>query len=125
MQGRQALGGKTNVTTLIFPFPPSDLSPNARVHWAVRAKAAKKYKTWCLLAFFRCDDQTVWEGKKAFKIEFQPPSARRGDLDNMLSAIKPGIDALSLVTNVNDFEFQFTISKAPPVKGGAVRVEAI
>ncbi len=113
------------MTHAILPWPPKELSPNARVHWAKKAKAAKKYKEWCLFAFFRRDDMTVWDGKKEFWIEFSPPTAHRADLDNMLAAIKPGLDALAHVTGVDDSEFQFTISKAPPVKGGAVRVEAI
>ena len=27
-----------------LPWPPRELSPNARVHWAKKAKAAKAYK---------------------------------------------------------------------------------
>lgn len=30
--------------TLVMPWPASDLSPNARVHWAVLARAKKKYR---------------------------------------------------------------------------------
>ena len=115
------------MTHAILPWPPKELSPNARVHWAKKAKAAKAYKDSCLWAIW---DRTgfhssVWHGRKSFKIEFCPPSARRADVDNMLAAFKAGIDALSYATGIDDSYFRLTISKAPPVKGGAVRVEAI
>ena len=116
------------MTHAILPWPPKELSPNARVHWAKKAKAAREYKSSCMWSLWYEKlplPANPWAGKKSFKIEFSPPSERRADLDNMLAAIKPGIDALAHVTGVDDSEFQFTISKAPPVKGGAVRVEAI
>ena len=113
------------MTHAILPWPPKELSPNARVHWAKKAKAAKAFKKYCMLILWHNVDLACWRGKNNFNIVFQPPSARRADIDNMLAAVKPGLDALSYVTGVDDSKFQFTISKAPPVKGGAVRVEAI
>jgi crossover junction endodeoxyribonuclease RusA len=92
------------------------------VHWAKKAKAAKEYRKACMWGFAPL---RPWVGKKKFSFQFQPPSARRADLDNMFAQMKPAIDALAIVSGVDDSEFQFTISKAPPVKGGAVRVEAI
>ena len=31
-----------------FPFPPKELSPNSRLHWAKRAKAVKSYRQECM-----------------------------------------------------------------------------
>jgi hypothetical protein len=33
--------------TLHLPWPPKELSPNARVHWAKKSKAAKAYRLQC------------------------------------------------------------------------------
>ena len=32
---------------LHLPWPPKELSPNARVHWAKKSKAAKAYRLQC------------------------------------------------------------------------------
>jgi len=111
------------MTHAILPWPPKELSPNARVHWAKKAKAAKKYHNECVWLMF--PERKQWRGKKNFSVSFCPPDNRRRDIDNMLSSCKALVDAVSTITFVDDSEFQFTISKAPPVKGGAVRVEAI
>lgn len=115
------------MTHAILPWPPKELSPNARVHWAKKARAAKEYKAECLATFFMMarEERREWSGVKSFKLDFHPPSNRRFDLDNAVARAKQLFDALVKVTGVDDSEFQFTISKAPPVKGGAVRVEAI
>lgn len=113
------------MTHAILPWPPKELSPNARVHWAKKAKAAKAFKQHCMWVLWHGAELANWKGKKSFRVEFAPPSARRFDLDNAVARAKQLFDALAHVTGVDDSEFQFTISKAPPVKGGAVRVEAI
>ncbi len=101
-----------------LPWPPAKLSPNARTHWAVKAKAFKTYKVQChaLLSQHR----ESLQGRAVFALEFCPPSARRTDIDNCLSAFKAGIDALAIVSGVDDSKFQLTIAKGDPVKGGAV-----
>ena len=49
-----------NRITITLPLPPKELSPNARPHWAVKARAIKSYR---LLAALICrgellDDKT-------------------------------------------------------------------
>jgi crossover junction endodeoxyribonuclease RusA len=103
-----------------LPFPPPQLSPNARVHWAVKHREAKTYKTMCILLLLR--HRKALEGKTSFALTFRPPSARRSDIDNMLAAFKHGLDGLSTVTGVDDSAFSLTIAKGKPVKGGKVIV---
>lgn len=105
---------------IALPFPPSKLSPNARVHWAVKAKAFKAYKGQCmmLLSQFRRE----LKGRDSFELRFLPPDQRRRDLDNMLAASKGALDALSEVCGVDDSKFNLKIAKGEPVKGGAVVV---
>lgn len=101
-----------------LPFPPAKLSPNARTHWAVKARTFKQYKFQCLALLSQ--HRKSLKGRDAFGIRFCPPDARRRDLDNMLAAFKAGIDALSEVTGVDDSHFCFALGKGDPVKGGAV-----
>jgi crossover junction endodeoxyribonuclease RusA len=109
-------------TDIILPWPPSQLSPNARVHWATLAKAKKSYRLAC-----------AWQAKcqGAHKIEaealrltltFYPPSRRAFDLDNALARMKAGLDGLADVLGVDDSRWTLTIAKAEDI-GGMVRVE--
>lgn len=104
-----------------FPWPPAALSPNARVHWATKAKAAKKYKEdcrWVCKASRRCGDLALGD----VDITFHPPSKRRADADNMLASFKVGLDAISEFTGIDDSKFAISFRKSDPVKGGEVRV---
>lgn len=105
---------------IMLPWPPAKLSPNARTHWAVKAKAFRTYKVQChaLLAQHR----EALRGRDTYALEFRPPDNRRRDLDNALSSAKALIDALALVSGVDDSRFRLTIQKGEPTKGGAVVV---
>lgn len=101
-----------------LPFPPATLSPNARPHWAQRARAFKAYKTQCfaLLSQFRA----ALAGRNTFDVTFHPPTAHRFDADNLVSRFKAGQDALAEIAGVDDSEFVMTYRKGEPRKGGAV-----
>ncbi len=111
------------MTEIIFPWPPSALSPNSRKHWTVRHRARKKYKSDCFY-LSRSQQTPDIEGLCGIPvcIVFHPPSRRRADLDNMLASFKAGIDPLALAWGVDDSLFTLTISKGPPVKNGCVKV---
>lgn len=107
---------------LTFPWPPRELSPNARVHWAVKAKAAKNYKADCLIL---CQAAKIKCGKMDapyFSIEFCPPNSRRRDIDNCFASFKGGIDAISHQLGVDDSKFIYFLSRGPVQKHGGVRV---
>jgi len=36
---------------LTLPLPPKECSPNARTHWARKAKAVRVYRQACFIAF--------------------------------------------------------------------------
>lgn len=105
-----------------FPWPPKELNPNARVHWAKRAKAAKKYRADChylaKLAKFNVD----WEGDIHLHMGFCPPDNRHRDDDNMLAACKSLRDGLADALGVNDRRFRLHSAIFPVRKGGAVIV---
>jgi crossover junction endodeoxyribonuclease RusA len=107
---------------LELPFPPPDLNPNGRSHWAKKARVAKKFKNDCLMLLN--GSRTALAGRDSFSLTFCPPDRHKRDLDNMLAAMKHGLDALAAVCGVNDSEFKLTIAKGEPVKGGLVIIEA-
>lgn len=94
---------------LIIPWPHRDLSPNARKDRRDLASIKREYK-WACWAL------TKKSGFRAthLDITFCPPDARRRDLDNMLAAIKSGIDGIALAMGVDDFHFTYTIRKGAP-----------
>lgn len=105
-----------------LPFPPPVLSPNARKHWGAQARAFKAYKTACYLVLSQWRKHLL--GRDKFIVTFRPPDRHRRDTDNMIAAIKAALDALSMVSGVDDSQFTVTYRRDEPVKGGAVIVEA-
>jgi crossover junction endodeoxyribonuclease RusA len=108
---------------IVLPWPPKELSPNARAHFHAKAPITRAYR-----------NQAYWLTKAAgatvpeqapsvvLRCEFFPPDARRRDVDGMFSSIKAGLDGIADALEVNDHRFDFLICRAPPVKGGKVVV---
>lgn len=119
-----ASGGPTaapGTLRITLPWPPKELSPNARVNWRTRAKKTKKYKADCWVLFLQRHRQI--RGRWKFKITFCRPDRRSMDLDNAINSIKALQDALSIETGVNDKHFDCQYAFGEPVKHGAVLVD--
>lgn len=76
-----------------LPLPPKLLSPNARTHWAARARAVKWYRT---TAWLRCrqvigQSRPRWD-RAEVRVVFMLPDKRRRDPDNLMSSLKAGWD---------------------------------
>jgi Holliday junction resolvase RusA-like endonuclease len=103
-----------------LPFPPAILNPNHKKHWAVKARAFKKYKNHCLIML--AAQKPALNLK--FSITFHPPTKHKRDRDNIISAFKAGQDALAHYWGVDDSEFIIQyMPLGEPVKGGAVVIE--
>lgn len=108
-----------NVT---LPWPPRELSPNARAHWSKKSKVAKNYRRTCHLLCFDAG-LTAPAARMRLVLEFVPPDLRRRDDDNMLAAFKAGRDGIADALKVDDHHFVTTFSVAKDTTpGGAVRV---
>lgn len=107
------------MASLTLPWPPSCLSPNSRIdrRSTTDERAQFKHAWWALAKAAR------FQPADHLCITFHPPTAARRDLDNMLGAIKYGLDGLALAMGQDDSEWALTIRKGDPVKGGAVVVE--
>ena len=107
---------------LELPWPPKELSPNARVHWAVKSRLAKKYRADCNILAKRAGIVAP-EGGILLVLEFVPNDLRRRDDDNLVAAFKAGRDGIADALGIDDNRFvtQFSMSKEIH-KGGMVRV---
>jgi crossover junction endodeoxyribonuclease RusA len=110
---------------ITLPWSPKELSPNNHhVHWAKKARAAKKYKTACWALALEAKLEAPAEGPIDLYIEFVPPDRCGRDLDNMLASIKSGLDGLALALGVNDRRFRLRLSVSDQV-GGMARVRVL
>lgn len=104
-----------------LPWPSKDLSPNARLHWAQKAKAVRQARSDAyLVSKGHCRPLA---GRILFVLEFFPPDRRRYDDDGLLARMKSARDGIADALGVDDRRFvtQFSVSDTV-VKGGKVSV---
>ncbi len=107
-----------------LPWPPKELSPNARVHWAKLSHIKKKYKNDCM---WICKGKRIPPSTHNYvflllNIKFCPPDKRLRDSDNCIASFKAGQDGLAEALGVNDKIFNNTYEFGPPTKHGKVEV---
>lgn len=93
---------------ITLPWPSRDLHPNARVHWARRAKAAKAARSAGYYAAMQSGwGHRTWPSVGRFHlwIDFYPPDRRRRDDDGLLTCIKPSRDGIADAMAINDCRF--------------------
>lgn len=87
-------------------LPPAELSPNARVHWAERYRAAQSFLEAVYYSCVQAMNQAgreKWPYCKArVSLTFVFPRGRRRDKDNLVAMFKPGLDALVKVGLLTD-----------------------
>jgi crossover junction endodeoxyribonuclease RusA len=82
--------------TFTLPLPPRELSPNARVHWAKKAKATRDYRYDAKVEGWRvvpASQRPGWTEAIATTVVFAP-NRRRRDRDNLLASLKSAFDGL-------------------------------
>jgi len=95
---------------IVLGWPPSDLSPNKRLHWAKLAAAKKQYRKDCYsvskeqLKKYRGVYENIPE-KLVLEMTFIPPDRRSYDRDNLVARMKAGIDGLADALRINDKRF--------------------
>lgn len=106
-----------------LPWPPKDVSPNARGHWSKKAKAVKAFRDACGWECVAQNVKRVDADAVHARITFHAPDRRPRDLDNMLASMKAGIDAVATTIGVDDSRWSITIARGAPLKTGAVIIE--
>ena len=94
------------MAVIVLPWIDSRLSPNARTHWAVKAKASKACRQ---IAFWQTKEAKAkvdWGGVIHVWIDFYPPDRRSRDDDNLISAFKPYRDGIADALGLDDKRFR-------------------
>lgn len=91
-----ALTGRAVALTL--PWPPAALSPNARTHYMVKARAVRGYRqdAFVMACATRVESQD-WRALSApvaLLVTFYAPDRRARDTDNLIASLKPAIDGI-------------------------------
>lgn len=105
-----------------LPWPPKELSPNFRAHWAKLAKAKKNYRHACAYAAVQQGVRRADHKKLHLSLTFFAPTRRAYDLDNALARMKSGLDGLADVLGVDDKHWSLSIQRGDAT-GGRVLVE--
>jgi crossover junction endodeoxyribonuclease RusA len=114
------------VITVDLPFPPAELNPNRKNgrHWSATHDIKARYLRDCRILTLQAMGKWVPRaGTLALEITFVQPDKRRRDRDNLLAAMKSGLDGVSQALGVDDQHFDpVTIRREYGAKPGAVRV---
>ena len=102
---------------VFLPWPPKELSPNSALHWAKKAKKKKEYRQACWALTLEAKLEATGDQKIPMEITFYPPDKRHRDADNMVAAIKSGLDGVADALKVNDRQFLPTFIFSEEVKG--------
>jgi crossover junction endodeoxyribonuclease RusA len=87
---------------ITLPLPPRELSPNARAHWATKARATKRYRqAACVEAVLAGVPEAPWTAATVLLRFFFRTRARR-DRDNLLASMKAAFDGLADAGVVRD-----------------------
>ena len=111
------------MTEITLPWPPSDLSPNARLHWAKQSKAKKNYRHACWAETLMANPPKIADaGKLRLELIFYRPTKRVFDRDNLLARMKSGLDGVSDALKINDCRFEPILVSVADDVGGFVKV---
>lgn len=108
-----------------LPWPDRCLSPNARPHWATKAKAAKVARKYghcvTLAAGLNANTFKGYGGKLHLWIDCYAKTRNYPDADNLLASLKSAIDGIADALGVNDKRFvPHPFVKTETFKGGRV-----
>ncbi len=107
---------------LELPWPNKNLSPNARPHWAVKAKAAKEANQVAhYVARTKLPIKPQWLSAR-LQWAFHPKTAHALDKDNCIASCKAYQDGIAMALGIDDSLFDTSYEIKEPVKGGKVVV---
>lgn len=110
---------------LVLGWPPSDLSPNKRLHWAKVANVKAKYRQACWGVTLEQigAKQTNLIGPLHLTLTFVRPDRRDYDRDNLVARMKSGLDGVADALKINDKQFTTLTARVDAGQiGGFVRV---
>lgn len=108
-----------------LPYPAKELSPNSRIHWSIKAKAAKKARSDAFYIVLAAGfDKNTFAGyghRLHIWIDIYAKTKNYPDADNMLSSLKSALDGIADALELNDRRFvPHPFVKNETHKGGRV-----
>lgn len=106
-------------------FPPSELSPNKRLHWAKLARAKKLYRKACWEMTIEQLGTAIEvpDGPLELQLLFIRPDRRSYDRDNLTARMKSGLDGMCDALKIDDKRFSTVVVRvAADEIGGMVKV---
>jgi len=103
--------GEPDTLTVTLSLPPKALSPNARAHWAAKAKAVQAYRGEAkLLARVAISEAGLdvpagWGDEIMVRATFWFRVERRRDRDNAQASLKSALDGIAEAMGVDDSRF--------------------
>jgi len=96
---------------LSLPWPPKELSPNARMHWRPAAPIKSAYRQACFELARQHMAAGAWQDLPATGLlylwaDFYPPDRRYRDDDNAFASFKSGRDGVADALGINDRRFR-------------------
>jgi crossover junction endodeoxyribonuclease RusA len=108
---------------IVLGWPPSELSPNKRLHWSKVAKFKSLYREACWAMALEQKAGPVPAGNLHLTLEFVPPDRRSYDRDNLVARMKSGLDGVADALKINDKMFTTLTARVDAERiGGFVRV---
>lgn len=108
---------------IVLPWPAKALHPNARSHWAPKAKAVKAARREAWGAAMEAGLGRIKADSISVTAIFNPPDKHRRDEDGMFAACKSYFDGIADATGIDDSRWTFAMRTEEPRKPGSVRIE--
>ena len=101
---------------VVLDWPRPQLWPNARVHWAAKARAVAKARGdagWMTRAA-GLGGCATGAHRLCMRVTFHPPDRRRRDRDNLVAALKAAMDGVADAIGCDDARFVPTYEIGEP-----------
>jgi len=96
-----------NETTITLPLPDAKLSPNARIHWAQKARLVKAHRASALSAGWAEVGTLDITRFKSYRLTFYWPDKRRRPDPCAASRCKAYLDGIADAIGQDDSEWNF------------------
>lgn len=111
---------------IIFPWFPKELNPNSTCYFRKKAQIKALYRTEGYNRTMEAlQTQDIDKNVKEMRFTFYKPDNRHRDADNMLAAMKSGIDGMADALGINDRQFKTIVIHVADKIGGYIEVELL
>lgn len=110
--------------SVTLPWPEPVLSPNEQAHWAVKARAKRKYKEAAYYLTLEALNGGCPEFGQHVRVTytFRPPADYHYDRDNLIARMKAGQDGIFRALGRDDYAAEPVPVLGEKIAGGCVLV---